>query len=209
MGCSTESRDVQTGELQYFDASVKFPVYNDPFVLVMDEADLTSTNVQTAVSNNRWGLLKGILVLNSTDDSTYYSPGPLAPQGRKTPSKNVNYGSFNYAWNSIGDGLYLSNLFGTPIAYLNEADVSSYIRQVAQDSDSEIVAEFNYYMGPETMDSPTCLSWIDNDDVWRPKCLPLGGNSVWATAGSPEVVNETDVESSKTVAVEAVVVVVL
>jgi nicastrin len=190
MGCSTESRDVQTGELQYFDASVKYPVYKNPFVLVMDEADLTSENVQTAVSNNRWGLLKGILVLNNTDDSTYYSPGPLAPQGRKTPSKNVNYGSFNYAWNSIGDGLYLSNLFGTPIAFLNEADVSSYIRQVSQDSDSEIVAEFNYYMGPETMDSPTCLSWIDNDDVWRPKCLPLGGTSVWATAGSPEVVSQ-------------------
>lgn len=190
MGCSTESREVQTGELQYFDSSIKYPVYNDPFVLVMDEADLTSTNVQTALDNNRWGLLKGILVLNSTDDGTYLSPGPQAPQGRKTPSKSVNYGSFNYAWNSIGDGLYLMDLYGIPIAFLNEADVSSYIREVSQDSDSSIVAEFNYYMGPATMDSPTCLAWIDNDGEWRPKCLPLGGTSVWAVAGSPEVVEE-------------------
>jgi len=188
MGCSTESRDVQTGELQFFDASVKFPVYNDPFVLVMDEYDLSSANVEMVVANNKWGLLKGILVLNSTDDGTYLSPGPQAPQGRKTPSKNVNYGSFNYAWNSIGDGLYLDNLYGTPIAYLNEEEVSSYIREVAQDSDSSIVAEFNYYMGPASMNSSTCLSWIDNEGEWNPQCLPLGGTSVWAVAGSPEVV---------------------
>ncbi len=55
-----------------------------------------------------------------------------------------------------------------------------------------IQAEFDLYMGPETMDTATCLSWIDNDNVWRPKCLPLGGNSVWAKAGSPTVVSSNN-----------------
>ena len=203
MGCSTESRDAQTGELQFYDASVKFPLYNDPFVLVMAESDFTTTNVQIAVANNKWGLLKGILVLNSTDTGTYTSPGPQAPQGRKTPSKNVNYGSFNYAWNSIGDGLYLQDLFGVPIAFLNEADVSAYIREVSLDTDSSVVAEFIYYMGPATMNTPTCLSWIDHDDVWRPKCLPLGGTSVWAVAGSPENMEDGSSSSRRPVVMVA------
>ena len=191
MGCSTTDRDVQTGELQYFDPSVKFPAYSNPFVLVMDESDLTTANLQTVKGNNKWGLVTGVLVLNSTEYDTYLSQGPQAPQGKKTPSKNVNYGNFNYAWNSIGDGLYLEDLYGVPVAYLNDADVSAYIRDVSQDTDSSIVASFNYYMGPSEMDSPTCLSWRDtSDNEWVPKCQPLGGTSVWAVAGSPEVIDE-------------------
>jgi nicastrin len=190
MGCSTVGREVQTGELKYYDSSVKFPNYPDPFVLVMDEPDFSTSNIQAVLGNNKWGLLKGILVLNATKDGTYRSPAPQAPQGKKTPSKNVNYGS-NYAWNSNGDALYIQNFYGVPMAYLNEADVSSYIRNVSQDSDSSIVAEFNYYMGPESMDSPTCLSWRDvANGEWSPKCQPLGGTSVWAVAGSPEVIDE-------------------
>lgn len=193
MGCSTVGREVQTGELQFFNSSVKFPIYRDPFVLVMDEKDFTLSIIENILGNNKWGMLKGILILNSTDIGTYRgaSPAPQAPQGKKTPSKNVNYGNFNYAWNTIGDAMYIQNFYGVPMAYLNEADVSSYIRTVSQDSDSSIVAEFNYYMGPESMDSPTCLSWRDvANNQWSPKCLPLGGTSVWAVAGSPEVIDE-------------------
>jgi nicastrin len=60
-----------------------------------------------------------------------------------------------------------------------------------------ILAEFNYYMGPGGVDSETtgaasvlydskkCLGWRDANGDWSPRCAPLGGNSVWAAAGSP------------------------
>jgi nicastrin len=58
-----------------------------------------------------------------------------------------------------------------------------------------ILAEFNYYMGPggevdpatggAVYDSRRCLGWRDSGGDWTPRCAPLGGNSVWAAAGSP------------------------
>ncbi|KAL7430144.1 hypothetical protein ACHAXH_003793 [Discostella pseudostelligera] len=57
-----------------------------------------------------------------------------------------------------------------------------------------IIAEFNYYMGPgglvddngnNVYTSKTCLGWKDTNGEWSPQCAPLGGNSIWATAGSP------------------------
>ena len=49
-----------------------------------------------------------------------------------------------------------------------------------------ILAKFNYYMVPEDVTSPKCLGWKDLDGTtWTSRCLPLGGNSVWASAGSP------------------------
>jgi nicastrin len=60
-----------------------------------------------------------------------------------------------------------------------------------------ILAEFNYYMGPEDITSPKCLGWKDIDGSWTPRCLPLGGNSVWSSAGSPvPVSNNNDGGSS-------------
>jgi nicastrin len=55
-----------------------------------------------------------------------------------------------------------------------------------------ILAEFDLYMGPEEVDTPTCLSWTNNDGEWAPKCLPLGGNSVWAKAGSPSAAKDNN-----------------
>ena len=37
---------------------------------------------------------------------------------------------------------------------------------------------FFRYMGPDSMDSPTCLQ--------KGACLPLGGQSVWSIAGKPD-----------------------
>ena len=31
-----------------------------------------------------------------------------------------------------------------------------------------VLAEFDFYMGPETVNTETCLGWIENDDMWRP-----------------------------------------
>lgn len=41
-------------------------------------------------------------------------------------------------------------------------------------------------MGPDGINSKDCLAWIDTESgQWNPKCLPLGGVSVWGFAGSP------------------------
>ena len=45
------------------------------------------------------------------------------------------------------------------------------------------MAEFQYYMGKDEMTSQQCLDWKDIYGNKSPQCMPLGGASVWATAG--------------------------
>ena len=111
------------------------------------------------------------------------------------------------------------DLYGIPTVYVRDAGLSSYLSGVARvQSDSvssaggssnsddddrtllslspypSILAEFNYYMGPEDVTSPKCLGWKDVDGTtWTPRCLPLGGNSVWASAGRPVLLGIVDV----------------
>jgi nicastrin len=143
------------------------------------------------------GRLQGILILNSTSvqnngGNSIYSPESAAPQGYDTPSAQLNYGYIQYKWNSRGEGLTMLDFFGIPMAYVTDSAVAQSLREESQSSSSDdnhrIVAEFNYYMGPEVMNSASCLAWHDvSNDRWNPKCLPLGGTSVWAAAGSPSV----------------------
>lgn len=149
-----------------------------------------------------------------SSDATYANSAPTSPRGENTPSYQLTP-DYDYEWNTNGDGLMMEDLYGIPSGYVNDVEIGNYILQSAKDQSElllsssssngstsastsssgifsknhfpapPILAEFDLYMGPETMDTATCLSWIDNDDVWRPKCLPLGGNSVWAQAGSP------------------------
>lgn len=117
--------------------------------------------------------------------------------------------------NNGGDGLTNVDMYGLPTAYVYDINTANYLRSVAvEQSDSlsktaasptsengaqeaaypSILAEFNYYMGPggevdadgkALYTSKTCLGWNDTNGDWAPQCAPLGGNSVWATAGSP------------------------
>ena len=68
-----------------------------------------------------------------------------------------------------------------------------------------ILSEFNYYMGPggevdgdgnDVYNSKKCLEWKDNDGEWYPRCAPLGGNSVWAVAGSPVATGYSENENN-------------
>jgi len=193
IGCGTESRSLQTGQLQYFDGSL--PDTDDPYVAVMKDYLLTAQSLDTLVAATSNGLLQGVLVLNSTSDSNsndqvFRSPDSQTPRGYNTPSQYLNYGYSSYAWNSRGEDLLLLDLYGLPMAYVLESDVSQSLRQQAktQQTEASIVAEFNYYMGPDGITSKDCLEWKDEaTGEWYPKCLPLGGTSVWATAGSPPV----------------------
>lgn len=104
---------------------------------------------------------------------------------------NLNYGNNAYPWNSKGEGLFEYNLFGMPMVFVQDSEVAASLREEGQKNNdnvgnSNIMAEFNYYMGPDGITSKDCLQWKDvSTGQWNPKCLPLGGTSIWATAGSP------------------------
>ncbi|KAL3822337.1 hypothetical protein ACHAXA_002652 [Cyclostephanos tholiformis] len=122
-----------------------------------------------------------------------------------------------------GYGLVNADMYGVPTAYVRDDGIVSYLATMASaQSDAlrsatttasslssspypSILSEFNYYMGPggeidaesgrAVYDSKKCLGWRDVDGNWTPRCAPLGGNSVWAGAGSPVplgVGNEVD-----------------
>lgn len=204
-GCGTESRDVAKGHLIYFDNNNIPTSGSEDHVAVFEDYDLTAENLDLLLQSDRSNL-KGILVLNSTSASSsssgssnqkssqysIQSPDSRMPQGYGTPSQNVNYGYTSYSWNSKGQGLFDYNLYNIAMAYVPDSDTAQSIRQNAngsnQDGINDIVAEFSYYMGPQEMNSLDCLAWKDEaDGAWNPKCLPLGGTSVWALAGTPPI----------------------
>ena len=195
-GCGTADRTEQSGKLVHFANSnaLQAGTPKHEFVALIPQDQLQKEFIKELREADQKGYLQGILVLNTTfssENSPYYSAAPSAPQGLRTPSQLLNYGNSYYSWNSIGDGLMEKNLYGVPTALVNDADVGKYLLDAVRRSDngddaadSDIVASFDYYMGPDEMDSFQCLAWRDvGDGQWRPKCQPLTGNSVWATAG--------------------------
>lgn len=150
------------------------------------------------------GPLRGILVLTSSKQGNYGSPEPQSPQGEGSPSSELSPSS-SYNWNTDGDGLTIQDMYGLPTAYIYDESMAEYLGNVAKEQSSvllnsdgsevvdvypSIVADFNYYMGASehngiTATSKSCLEWKDTYGEWSPRCLPLGGNSVWSVAGSP------------------------
>jgi nicastrin len=192
VGCGTaESDSNQEGMLAYFDGSLP-QTQEKPYVAVIEDYYLTLQSFQTLLAD-RGGRLRGIIVLNSTSsDHKFYSPDSVYPQGYGTPSQDLQYGNYQYKWNPNGQDLFALDLYSVPMAFVSDIEVSSSLRQESQfnmqqleTNEDHIVASFNYYMGGDSVDSIKCLEWKDVDGTWAPKCLPLGGNSVWATAGSP------------------------
>ena len=194
-GCGSTDRQTQSGPIYYYDGSSTPPNDGTDFVAVLEEYALTAEAVDALLNVNKNGNLKGILVLNSTyanDDGETHSPGSVYPNGYGTPSAGIGYGNIQFPWNSYGDGLNMYDLYGVPMAYINSYEASGYIRQSAQQKNQklDIYGSFNYYMGPDGVNSEECLAWKDAEDgKWNPKCLPLGGTSVWAFAGSPPTIN--------------------
>mmetsp|Transcript_90835 Transcript_90835/g.185068 ORF Transcript_90835/g.185068 Transcript_90835/m.185068 type:complete len:800 (+) Transcript_90835:70-2469(+) len=190
-GCGTVDRETQKGPIFYYDGSSGVPSNREDFVAVIEEYQMTAEVINTLMSSNSNGNLKGIMVLNGTDANDlneYASSGPIYPLGSGTPSEGVSYGDNTFAWNANGDGLIHYDLYGIPMAYINEYETSYHIRTAAQNENpsSVIFSEFNYYMGPDGITSKECLAWVDAEsEKWNPKCVPLGGVSVWGFAGSP------------------------
>ena len=190
VGCGTVDRETQSGPIHYFDGSNGVPDGED-YVAVIEDFQMTAESINTLLSSNENGTLKGIMVLNGTsinESNEFYSPGPTYPLGYGTPSEGISYGDNSFAWNANGDGLVHTDLYGVPMVFVNEEETSYYIRNAAQDQNelSVVHSEFNFYMGPDGINSKDCLAWVDTESQnWQPKCAPLGGTSVWGFAGSP------------------------
>jgi nicastrin len=181
-GCGTSSRDIQAGELHLYkgEGSLSSNTVFAPYVALLPEEQLSKEAIEDILSNNKKGYLQGILVTNSSSNTNLYSPAPRSPNGKRTPSQALNYGNSAYGWNSKGDYLLQLDFKGVPLALILDREVSD---ALISESGKDVTAEFNYYMGPvDDVDSFRCLSWKDTSDgVWRPKCLPLGGQSVWSS----------------------------
>lgn len=154
--------------------------------------------------------LDGVETSSYNDASLSYPTSPESPfgaNGYNTPSDQIsgNYNENQYAWNTAGDSLMYRDMYGIPTVFIPDVDISFYLwselflkveknkggdqqesNNKKRDLSNRVVSQFNYYMGPEAVTSEQCLTWKDaSDGVWSPKCLPLGGNSVWAAAGTP------------------------
>lgn len=197
------------------------------FVAVLGEHEYNAQTVEQIIANSDSSLLQGILVVNATssDGSSsqgYYSPAPVSPRGEDSPSAQLTPDN-GYAWNTYGDGLILKDMYGIPTGFVQDSRIAEYMYNAGDQQATDfiaklsnenvnvfdeeikkfppIMAEFDLYMGPEEMNSIDCLSWIDNDGNWRPKCLPLGGTSVYATAGTPYTRGDSNEEKKPIVIV--------
>eukprot|EP00586_Coscinodiscus_wailesii_P012929 CAMPEP_0172497068 /NCGR_PEP_ID=MMETSP1066-20121228/94780_1 /TAXON_ID=671091 /ORGANISM="Coscinodiscus wailesii, Strain CCMP2513" /LENGTH=725 /DNA_ID=CAMNT_0013269645 /DNA_START=26 /DNA_END=2200 /DNA_ORIENTATION=- len=195
VGCGTSTRSTQSGRLLHYSATTG-PA--DSYVSVIPGLEFTAETLEAVLTGDKYTTLAGVLVVNVTttddgssgDDSssssggvTIPSPAAAYPRGEDTPESQLT--PVSYPWNGAGDSLLYKDVHGTPIVWIPDGEMSRYIlsesrRQLSQ-PDPAISAQFNYYMGPQGETSQRCLEWKDQDEVWRPKCLPLGGNSVWAT----------------------------
>lgn len=99
-------------------------------------------------------------------------------EGKGTPSENLALHS-EYEWNPSGSGLFYRD-FEKPIVWVTDDQTIPILLQKASYNEGNSVANYyimdiNSYMGPDVMDSPTCLS--------KGACIPMGGQSVWSIAG--------------------------
>lgn len=190
-GCSTDQRGDSEGyRIVHWSNSAADKASTEKYVAVFAEDEFTDANVATALSDGG-GAVRGLLVLNHTTSSLSSStqrasPGPVYPNGYSTPAASmVEYTNGQYAWNPTGDSLVFRDLYGVPAAMVERPDTAAYAYEQSRVEGNDVVLSFNYYMGPEKVNSFECLDWRDADGEPEPMCLPLGGQSVLAYAGTP------------------------
>lgn len=136
---------------------------------------------------------KGLIVYDAdgwmpTDDGGLFSTDVQTPQGEGTFQEKLTPGS-SVQWNNFGNGEMYSS-FDFPVVRASSAEDVEMLKSMCSDnrkygltSNRVNVAEFQYYMGQEGITSKRCLNWKDMYGNRAPQCLPIGGASVWATAG--------------------------
>lgn len=203
VGCGTsENEDGGMEGILYHHELVSSSVLseNEAYVLLLPDTELTLSKIQQYTSLLK-SQLQGFLVVNSTSiadtSSTNTSPG-----AQVLPNEDSGY-----TWNPTGDGLLQQNFHGIPMAFVNDPDIINYLLQVSKEpSLPAIVVGWTLYMGPSTATSTSCLTWKDaSTQTWSPKCLPLGGNSVWSStttssssssSGKPVILLTTNMDAT-------------
>lgn len=107
-----------------------------------------------------------------------FSPLSKTPNGKGTPSESISLHP-DYEWNPSGFNLFYQDL-SKPIVHIQDKQTISVLLEKANwNAEEKVQNEYRMdiqsYMGPENMNSPTCLA--------KGACLPLGGQSLWALAG--------------------------
>jgi nicastrin len=136
---------------------------------------------------------KGVIIYDSdgwvpSEDSGLYSPDVQTPQGEGTFQADFTLGN-TVQWNNYGNGEMYSS-FEFPVVRVSAEEDIQRLKLMCSDnrkygltSNRVNVAEFQYYMGQQGMTSLQCLDWKDIYGNKSPQCMPVGGTSVWATAG--------------------------
>eukprot|EP01041_Mallomonas_annulata_P007487 gene7488-15326_t len=140
------------------------------------------------------GRLQGVIVIDDGKswNEAYqgkYSVDSTTPQGLNTAQADVSSDP-SYIWNEYGNGL-MYNSYDFPIVMADSTEISKLKKYAAEnrvtgymDTARVNVAQFTYYMGAKDITSKKCLEWTNLYGNRDPKCLPVGGQSVWGTAGS-------------------------
>lgn len=82
-------------------------------------------------------------------------------------------------WNPNGSGVFYQDLEKPIVQISKEESIPILLEKAQRNKDNsainEYIMEINTYMGPDEMNSPTCLS--------KGACMPMGGQSIWSLAG--------------------------
>ena len=98
--------------------------------------------------------------------------------GKGTPFENITLHP-DYEWNPSGFGLFYRDIDKPMIQIRDQKSISQLVEKTRynqqKNSRNEYIMEINVYMGPDSMDSKTCLQ--------KGACIPMGGQSVWSLSG--------------------------
>ena len=190
IGCRTPSSKTSTGAL--YEISDLSDV-EEAKKLDIDLAYIIPATLLNSTLLSSLHRAKGIIVVENDEiwsevEVGMFSPELRTPQGAGTAQRHLSIGP-EIPWNLHGNGMSYES-FKIPIvrADITENDfLRTYAfenRRYGYFSTRVNYVDFDFYMGRSGLTSKDCLEWRDIYGDRSPQCLPLGGNSIWGTAGN-------------------------
>ena len=178
VGCATPGQDGVDAEifgitsLAHLDTFTSAGAASGTRALVMDIELLTKASMAQLVATKR---VAGLLLLQTTTPPKAWSPGGAA--------NSFNPAGFNA----------LNKTFGFPISLVDQTQSATMLRYAegnrAAAASTTLLpvykAKLSWFMGPEAADVRVCLQWRTLTNTHDPKCIPVGGESVWSMITPP------------------------
>ena len=178
VGCATPGQDGVDAEIfgitsqAHLDTFSSAAAASGARALVMDIGQLTKASMAQLVATKR---VAGLLLLQTTTPPKAWSPGGAA--------NSFNPAGFNA----------LSQDFGFPISLVDQTQSATMLRYAegnrAAAASTTLLpvykAKLSWFMGPEAADVRVCLQWRTLTNTNEPKCVPVGGESVWSMITPP------------------------